>query len=70
MLEVLLIKHDHLSTAYLAVKKATLQLRKFEQELLKGYKTYLTKLEKLASCLMRRKGDTRKFSMVRIIHYK
>lgn len=44
------------------LKKATLQLRRFEQDLLKNYKLYLTKLEKLASCLMRRKGDTRKFS--------
>lgn len=39
-------------------------LRKFEQDLLAAYKKYLTKLESLSKCLIRKRGDTRKYSEV------
>jgi len=41
------------------VKLVTKELIGFEGQLLKGYKIYLTNLEKMASCLHRKKGDTR-----------
>lgn len=44
---------------YPAVKKVTQQLMGFESQLLKGYETFLTKLEKMASCLRKKKGDNR-----------
>lgn len=42
------------------MKKDTLQLQNYEAVLLKSYKLYLQKLEKLAGMLNRKKGDTRK----------
>jgi len=44
---------------YFLVKLVTKELIGFEGQLLKGYKIYLTNLEKLASSLHRKKGDTR-----------
>jgi hypothetical protein len=41
------------------VKLVTKELIGYESQLLKGYKIYLTNLEKMASTLHRKKGDTR-----------
>jgi len=41
------------------VKLVTKELLGYEGQLLKGYKIYLTNLEKMASCLHKKKGDTR-----------
>ncbi|KAK9509652.1 hypothetical protein O3M35_006918 [Rhynocoris fuscipes] len=41
------------------LKKVTRELQNFEKSLLKGYRGYLTRLEKLASKLFKKKGDTR-----------
>ncbi|KAL1116558.1 hypothetical protein AAG570_005030 [Ranatra chinensis] len=53
------IKHDDQAGAGVKLKKDTRMLQTYEKRLLKGYKTYLTRLEKMASKLYRRKGDTR-----------
>ncbi|XP_034251483.1 nucleolar complex protein 3 homolog [Thrips palmi] len=52
----------HIEIEKVQLKKVTIALRKFEQDLLAAYKKYLTKLEALSSCLIRKKGDTRKSS--------
>ncbi|XP_012260136.2 nucleolar complex protein 3 homolog [Athalia rosae] len=41
------------------LKKETLQLQNFESILLRSYKQYLQKIEKIAGMLNRKKGDTR-----------
>lgn len=41
------------------MKLVTKELIGYESQLLKGYKIYLTNLEKMASALHRKKGDTR-----------
>jgi len=41
------------------VKLVTKELIGYEGQLLKGYKIYLTNLEKMASALHKKKGDTR-----------
>lgn len=41
------------------VKLVTKELIGYEAQLLKGYKIYLTNLEKMASALHKKKGDTR-----------
>uniref|UniRef100_A0A0A9XF28 NOC3-like protein n=3 Tax=Lygus hesperus TaxID=30085 RepID=A0A0A9XF28_LYGHE len=41
------------------LKKETRDLQNFEKSLLKGYRGYLTRMEKLASRLYKKKGDTR-----------
>ncbi|KAF6199744.1 hypothetical protein GE061_006042 [Apolygus lucorum] len=41
------------------LRKETRDLQNFEKSLLKGYRGYLTRLEKLASRLYKKKGDTR-----------
>lgn len=41
------------------VKLSTKELIGYEGQLLKGYKIYLTNLEKMASSLHRKKGDNR-----------
>lgn len=54
------------------VKLSTKELIGFEGQLLKGYKIYLTNLEKMASILHRKKGDTRvitKVSIVKCVNY-
>lgn len=53
-----------------SVKLSTKELIGFEGQLLKGYKIYLTNLEKMASNLHRKKGDTRVITDVSCIHYK
>lgn len=53
-----------------SVKLSTKELVGFEGQLLKGYKVYLTNLEKMASNLHRKKGDTRVITNVRCIYYK
>lgn len=52
------IRHQDYSNVKL--KKDTLALYKYEKELLEFYKRYLQRLEKAASVLRRKKGDTRK----------
>ncbi|XP_034935770.1 nucleolar complex protein 3 homolog [Chelonus insularis] len=47
-------------------KKETLHLQNYESMLLKYYKTYLQKLEKLAGTLRKKKGDTRVVSELEI----
>lgn len=42
------------------LKKETRMLQNFEKSLLKGYRIFLTRLEKYASVLYKKKGDTRK----------
>ncbi|XP_015590385.1 nucleolar complex protein 3 homolog isoform X2 [Cephus cinctus] len=44
------------------LKKETLQLQNYEAILLRSYKKYLQKLEKMASWLRQKKGDTRNIS--------
>lgn len=44
------------------LKKDTLQLQNYEATLLRSYKHYLQKLEKLGSILRKKKGDTRSIS--------
>lgn len=41
------------------MKLVTKELIGYEGQLLKGYKIYLTNLEKMASALHKKKGDTR-----------
>lgn len=41
------------------VKKETLALQNYEVTLLKNYKSYLRKLEKISKILIRKKGDKR-----------
>lgn len=52
------IKHQDDPTVRL--KKETRMLQNFEKSLLKGYRIFLTRLEKYASILYKKKGDTRK----------
>ncbi|KAJ0172059.1 hypothetical protein K1T71_012032 [Dendrolimus kikuchii] len=52
------IRHQDYSNVKL--KKDTLALYKYEKELLEFYKRYLQRLEKAASVLRQKKGDTRK----------
>lgn len=52
------------------MKLSTKELIGFEGQLLKGYKVYLTNLEKMASNLHRKKGDTRVITNVNCIYYK
>lgn len=49
------------------VKKDTLKLQKYEENLVQYYKKFLQKLEKSTSILLKKKGDTRKFHEVNII---
>lgn len=49
------------------MKLVTKELIGYEGQLLKGYKIYLTNLEKMASCLHKKKGDTRVITNVSII---
>lgn len=51
------IKHQDDESVKL--KKDTLRLQTFEKALLKQYRVYLEKLEKLAAVLIKKKGDTR-----------
>ncbi|XP_060806049.1 nucleolar complex protein 3 homolog [Amyelois transitella] len=53
-----MIRHQDYSNVKL--KKDTLALYKYEKELLEFYKRYLQRLEKAATVLRRKKGDTRK----------
>lgn len=46
------------------MKLVTKELIGFEGQLLKGYKVYLTNLEKMANTLHRKKGDTRVITKV------
>lgn len=46
------------------MKKDTRELQNFEKSLLKGYREYLNRLEKLVSKLFKKKGDTRMRSKV------
>lgn len=48
------------------VKLITKELIGYEGQLLKGYKIYLTNLEKMASSLHKKKGDTRVITNVSI----
>lgn len=50
------------------VKLVTKELVGLEGQLLKGYKIYLTNLEKMASTLHRKKGDTRVITNVSVIY--
>ncbi|KAL0868219.1 hypothetical protein ABMA27_007754 [Loxostege sticticalis] len=52
------IRHQDYSN--IKLKKDTLALYKYEKELLEFYKRYLQRLEKAATVLRRKKGDTRK----------
>lgn len=52
-----------------SVKLSTKELIGFEGQLLKGYKVYLTNLEKMASHLHRKKGDTRVITNVSYVYY-
>lgn len=52
------------------VKLITKELVGYEGQLLKGYKIYLTNLEKMASILHRKKGDTRVITNVSFVHIK
>ncbi|XKL69442.1 hypothetical protein PGB90_007211 [Kerria lacca] len=54
------IKHQDIP--FNKLKKVTRQLMGYEGQLLKNYKMYLVKLEQMASCLRKKKGDTRIFS--------
>ncbi|XP_060876589.1 nucleolar complex protein 3 homolog isoform X1 [Metopolophium dirhodum] len=54
-------KHDGVK-----LKLVTKELIGYEGQLLKGYKIYLTNLEKMASCLHKKKGDTRVITNVHI----
>lgn len=49
------------------MKLVNKELIGFEGQLLKGYKIYLTNLEKMASTLHRKKGDTRVITNVSFI---
>lgn len=51
---------------YFLVKLVTKELIGFEGQLLKGYKVYLTNLEKMAGVLHKKKGDTRVVTNVSI----
>lgn len=51
------------------MKLSTKELIGFEGQLLKGYKVYLTNLEKMASHLHRKKGDTRVITNVSYVYY-
>lgn len=48
------------------MKKETLALTKYEAGLLAHYKRYLQRLEKMASILVKKKGDNRKFDQPRL----
>lgn len=50
------------------MKLVTKELVGLEGQLLKGYKVYLTNLEKMASTLHRKKGDTRVITKVSVIY--
>lgn len=50
------------------MKLVTKELVGYEGQLLKGYKIYLTNLEKMASSLHRKKGDTRIVTNVSFIY--
>lgn len=52
------IKHQ--DNPNVKLKKETRELQTFEKSLLKGYREYLNRLEKLASKLFKKKGDTRR----------
>ncbi|XP_047114636.1 nucleolar complex protein 3 homolog isoform X1 [Schistocerca piceifrons] len=54
------IKHQE--TAGVKLKKTTLQLQNYEKSLLKAYKMYLQKLEKLTNILCPKRGNTKVFS--------
>lgn len=49
---------------FFAVKKDTLKLHKYEENLLLYYKKYLQKLERLSNILIKKKGDQRHRSEV------
>ncbi|XP_073996350.1 nucleolar complex protein 3 isoform X2 [Rhodnius prolixus] len=51
------IKHQ--DNPNVKLKKDTRELQNFEKSLLKGYREYLNRLEKLVSKLFKKKGDTR-----------
>ncbi|XP_014241260.1 nucleolar complex protein 3 homolog [Cimex lectularius] len=53
------IKHQDNKESNVKLKKETRELQTFEKSLLKGYRGYLTKLEKAAAKLFKKKGDTR-----------
>lgn len=44
---------------YVTVKKGTKLLRDYERSLLRGYRLFLVKIEKMANVLHKKKGDTR-----------
>lgn len=44
---------------YVTVKKGTKLLRDYERSLLKGYRLFLVKIEKMANVLHKKKGDNR-----------
>lgn len=46
------------------VKKVTQQLVGYESQLLKGYQDFLKKLERMADCLKKKKGNNRIVSSV------
>lgn len=49
---------------FFLVKKETLKLHKYEENLLLYYKKYLQKLERLSNTLRKKKGDQRQRSEV------
>jgi len=54
-----LLLNKHIYYVLFLVKLVTKELIGYEGQLLKGYKIYLTNLEKMASSLHKKKGDTR-----------